>query len=355
MADLALSVSAPSKVAANQLPFSGNLRGQYSLRAGRIDMSALSLATPHTRLQASGTLGSTAALKLTVDSTGLNELQPMLSAMGNGALPVELAGAASFNGTVDGRLQAPQIAGHLQATNFTYIYQPSAKPLPQPLATPPAKHHWYQLSSTKAPPPAAPPAATPTRIHIDQFSGDVQYSQAGAALHHAVVQEGATQLSVDGSTTLDKGKFTRASLFQVQAAMHNANVAELQRAFDLDYPVSGKLNFNLKAAGTEADVHGQGNIVLTDGEAYGRPIKSFTSNIAFANQTAQLEDIHLQAARGSVVGSASYDFRNEGMKLDLIGHSIDLAEIPAIQRPRLQVAGETDFTVKGSGTLRRNR
>ena len=46
----------------------------------------------------------------------------MLKAMGNAPLPIGLSGAVSFDGTLNGRFRAPQVAGHLLATNFTYLY-----------------------------------------------------------------------------------------------------------------------------------------------------------------------------------------------------------------------------------------
>lgn len=354
-ADLALDVTAPTQLsnANNRLPVSGHVSGRYGLRADSIELSALSLTTPHTHLDATGTLGTTSAtLKLNVNTTSLTEFQPILTAMDNAPLPVELAGTAGFNGTLNGRLRTPQIAGHLQATNFTYIYTP-ARETPAPQTPPaPAKHKsLFHLASNPAPPPPPQPVARPRRIHIDQFSGDVQYSQSGVALHHTVVQEGTAQLTLDGSSALDKGNFTDTSQFQVQAAMHDANIAELQRALGFDYPVSGKLNFTLHAAGTAADPHGQGQISMKDGQAHGRPIRSLTSKIAFANHGVQFEGIHLQAAHGTVSGSAAYNFHSRKVKLDLTGQSIDLAEVPEVQQPRLQIAGVANFTVKGSGTL----
>ncbi len=107
----------------------------------RIELSALSLTTPHSHLDATGTLGATSAtLKLNVNTTSLTEFQPMLTAMGNAPLPIELGGAASFNGTLNGRLRTPQIAGHLQATNFTYIYTPALETPAPPAPPAPAKH-----------------------------------------------------------------------------------------------------------------------------------------------------------------------------------------------------------------------
>ncbi len=354
-ADLALDIAAPTQLsnANNQLPLSGHVSGRYGVRAESMQLSALSLTTPHSHLDATGTLGTTSAtLKLNVNTTSLTEFQPMLTAMGNPPLPVELAGAASFSGSLNGKLRTPQIAGHLQATNFTYIYNPAPETPAPPTPSAPAKHKsLFHLAASPAPPPTPQPVLHPRRIHIDQFSGDMQYSQSEVVLHHAVLQEAGAQLTLDGSSALDRGDFTRTSQFQVQAAMHDADIAESERALGIEYPVVGKLNFTLHAAGTEDDPHGQGEISVKDGQAHGRPIRSLTSKITFANHTAEFEDIHLQAAHGTVSGDAAYNFHSREVKLDLTGHSIDLAEIPEVQHPHLQVAGVTNFTVKGSGTL----
>ncbi len=354
-ADLALDVAAPAQVADNQLPLSGNVRGRYNAVSGRTDLTTLNLTTPHTQLNAAGSLGpATVALTLRANTTSLTEFQPLLTAMGAAALPIELGGNANFTGTVNGRWSAPQIAGHVEATDFNYLYTPASKPVHvQPISAPAEGKHrsWLHPKGGAPAPPPQPPTVAPRRIHIDQFSGDVQYSQSEVALHKAVIQEGGAQLNLDGSAALNKGNFTDDSQFHVQATVHDADVAALQHAAGTDYPLGGKLNFAVQAAGTLPDPHGQGHISLTDAEAHGRPIKSLTSKINFANHEAELNDIRLQAAHGTVAGSAAYNFHTEEGKLDLTGQSIDLADIPEIQMQRLQTAGVADFTVKGSGTL----
>ncbi len=354
VADLALDVAAPSQVASSQLPINGNVRGRYNAVSGRTDLTALNLTTPHTQLNASGSLGATTVgLALKANTTNLGDFQPLLTAMGAAPLPIELSGSINFAGTVNGRWTAPQIAGHLEANDFNYIYTPAPKSVevhPVSAATESKHRSWLHPKGAPAPPPQ-PPTGTPRRIHIDQFTGDVQYSQSEVALHKAVIQEGGAQLKIDGSASLNKGNFTDDSQFHVQATVHDADVAALQHAAGTDYPLGGKLNFAVQAAGTMADPHGQGHISLTDAEAHGRPIKSLTSKINFANHEAELNDIHLQAAHGTVAGSAAYNFHSEEGKLDLNGQSIDLADIPEIQLQRLQTAGVAEFTVKGSGTL----
>ncbi len=351
VAELALDIAAPPNPGPNQLAVSGNVRGRYSVRSSRMELAALNLATPHLHIDATGSLGSTfAELKLNASTTSLAELQPMMSAMSNAPLPIELAGSASFNGTLGGPLRAPQIAGHVQATNFTYIYTPATAPTRHEASGPPAKHKLFFAKNTQASPPAQP-APQSRRIHVDQFSGGVEYSQTALALHHATIDEGTAQLMLDGSTTLERGDFTDNSEFQVQAALHNASIAELQHVVGIDYPLSGNLSFTLQAAGTAANPHGQGQLALSKAELHGRPVTSLTSKIAFANHTAELDDIHLQAARGTVAGSAQYNFRQHEGKLDIKGQSIDLAEVSEVQTPHLQIAGVANFTIKGSGSL----
>ncbi len=350
-ADLALEVTPPAAPSSNQLPVTATVRARYSPRAQVMKFSALTLATPHSHLNAVGTLGSTsAALQVMLTTTSLTEFQPLLTAMGSPPPPVELAGIATFDGTLSGRLKDPQIAGHVQASDFSYVYTPTVQASVTPTQAPAKKKSLFHFASTPQPLPPQP-APQSRRIHLDQFSGDVQYSSTGVGVHHGVIQEGNAQLNVDGSATLEKGSFTENLPFQVQAVIRDADVAELQRAAGLNYPVTGTLNFSIQAAGTEANPHGSGHFSLTAGQAYGRPVKSLTAKLSFANHEAELNDIQMQAMRGKVAGSAAYNFTNKDVRFDVTGESIDLANIPELQMPHLQVQGVGRFTAKGAGTL----
>ena len=126
----------------NQLPVSGTLRGHYDVHSGLLAVSQLNLATPHTEANASGELGSRdVQLKVAITTSSLQEFQPLLTAMGQSSLPVELNGRASFNGTVGGKLAHPDIAGRLLATDFSYIYTPAPPPAHRHRRRMPARWH----------------------------------------------------------------------------------------------------------------------------------------------------------------------------------------------------------------------
>jgi translocation and assembly module TamB len=349
---VALDAVALAQPPSNQLPVNGNLRARYSLRTRIMEISSLTLATPHTHVSGSGTLGSTSAnLKLAADSTSLAEFQPLLAANGYAPPPVELAGQASIDGTVSGKLREPQINGHVEATNFTYLYTPESRSVEPPPAQAGAKRRsWFRGAA--APPPEAQPAAPqPRRVHVDQFTSDVQYSSSAVALHHAVIHEGAALVTLDGTASLQKGSFRENSPFQVKLALHDADISELQRAGGLSYPVSGRLNLTLQAGGTQTNLHGEGQLSVSAAQAYGHPIQSLASRIAFVNHEGQLKNMRVQAAHGVVEGAAAYNFQNKSLRFDLRGENIALAEIPELQLARLHTSGSARFTAKGSGTL----
>ena len=265
VAEMAIDSTAPSQAAGNQLPVNGSLRGRYNVISGRTDISSLSLITPHTQVNASGALGSTTVgLALKLNATSLSDFQPLLASLG-ATPPIDLGGSLSFDGTINGHLRAPDIAGHVEASNFSYIYTPTVKPTQvQPVAAKTETKHrsWLHPQGAPAPPPQ-PPVASPRRIHVDHFSGDVQYSQNEVALQKATIQEGTALLKIDGTTALDRGAFTDDSRFQVHAAVHDADVTDLQRISGTDFPLTGKVNFTVQASGTAADPHGDGHVSLT--------------------------------------------------------------------------------------------
>jgi translocation and assembly module TamB len=349
IAELALD-AVPAQAGTNQLPVSGAFRGRYDLHSGATDIAQLNLATPHTEANATGVLGSrTAELKLGLTTTNLQEFQPLLNAMGASPVPVELTGRASFNGTLSGRLEHPDVAGRLLATDFSYVYTPAQPPSSKPQPTlvnrvESALHIGHAA-------PEMPPPPQPKRIHIDSFAGDVQYGRMQLALRNGVIQRGTANLNVDGSATLDNGAFTEHSPFEMHASIHNASVADLQRTIGTDYPVSGVVNLNLDASGTQKDPHGQGHLVVTHAEAHGHPIKTLTADLLVANQEAQLEKIRIEALGGSVLGSAAYNLTSKEVRADLRGDNIDLAQLSELQSVPVQEHGTANFTLKTSGPL----
>ena len=65
-----------------QFPLTGHAQGTYRFGPGELELAELTAATRATQVHASGTLSSSAALKLVVTTTNLGEWQPVFSAAG---------------------------------------------------------------------------------------------------------------------------------------------------------------------------------------------------------------------------------------------------------------------------------
>jgi translocation and assembly module TamB len=345
---LDLDATAPAQPAPNQLPTSGTLRARYDLYSGTTDISALNLATPHTELNASGSIGSrTVQLRVAANTNSLLELQPLLAAMGQSQVPVEINGRASFNGTVSGKLKNPDVAGRLLATDFSYLYMPPVPPAPPQ----PRKGVMDSLLQLGKATPVPQPPLQPRRIHIDSLATDLQYGHGLLALRNGVLEQGPAHLNIDGSVRLQDGSFTDDSPFELNASLRNASVADLQKTTGMDYPVTGVLNLVLQASGTKNDVSGHGNLSLTGGKAYGYSIKTLRSDIALSHQEAQFENIRVEALGGDMAGALAYNLKNHEIRSDLHGQNIDIAQVKELQSGVLQEHGTGSFTLKTTGTL----
>jgi len=345
--DIAAESTASAQPRASELPVSGSFRGRYQMRSGTTEIATLSLATPHTEANVSGVIGTrTVDLHVAANTSSFSEFQPLLSALGQPTVPLEINGRAGFTGTVSGRLTSPDVTGHLLATDFSYVYAP---PPPTVQTPPPGK--VQSLLHLAPPAPEPQPTPEPRHIHIDSFVGDVQYSSSLLALHNGVIQQGAAHLGVDGSAQLIDGTFTDRSPFEVHAALKNASVSDLQKTLGVEYPVSGVVNLSLQASGTKLDPHGNGSFSLSSGEAYGHPIKTAASDIVVVGREAQFQNIRLEALGGAVAGSAAYNLDNSRIHAELRGEGIDLAQITELQKIPVQERGTAQFTLNASGTL----
>ena len=330
VAQLAININSPATVAAGELPVTALLRGTYEASREQLGLQQLSVSTPATRLNATGVLAATSSsLHLAVSSTDVGEWQPLLRVFDvSRQLPVEVHGRAAFDGNVSGRFSQPTVAGHIEFTNFDTLIVPRT------------------LSGA----PVAPPGVPARRAHWDSVTANIAYSPSAAGIHNALLRHGRAQIGFDFSTQLRRGSYSQSMPFTLQAHIRNGDVSELLGIGGYSYPVTGTLNLNLRASGTQADPQGSGHLLLTNGTLYGEQLQRISSDIRFARHEAELSNIRLQRNGGAVSGSASYNLVSTAFRFNLRGEKFNLAAIHALQIPRLTVAGVLGFNATGSGT-----
>ncbi|MGA2919799.1 MAG: translocation/assembly module TamB domain-containing protein [Candidatus Sulfotelmatobacter sp.] len=315
----ALDVSPPARTPPAQLPLTAHATGLYHAASDTLDLPQFNLTTPTSRVQASGTLSSTSAVRLSVSTSSLADWLPFIAVVRGPALfPVVLHGRATFNGNMSGSLSAPQLAGSLSVDDFE-INVPATSDTPQ------LKTRWDSLSTS------------------------IQLSFQSVALRGANLRRGQTSAEFDASATLQHGHFTGNTAFTIRANLQNVDVAALQALAGYNYPITGAGDLFVQASGTESDLHGDGRIHLNGASAYGEPVQQFDSTFHFSHGEIALDNMHLFHDDSVITGSAAYNPATQAFSLDVAASNLDLASVRQIHSDRLPIEGRADFTLKASG------
>jgi translocation and assembly module TamB len=316
----ALDVAPPASLSRPQLPITAHTSGVYHVATDSLDLPQFTLATPTSRVQASGKLSSASAVRLSISTSSLADWLPFFSVVRGPALfPIMLNGSATFNGNMSGSLSDPQLSGTLQGNDFDVTIPATAR---------------TQLLQT----------------HWDSLSASLQLSFNTVALRNAKLVRDDTSAEFDASATLLHGHFTGDSGFTLHANIRNADVTQLQAALGDNYPVTGIADLSVQSAGTFSNPRGEGQIHLSQTIAYGVSVQQFDSNFQFANGETSVDNAHLVHNDSVITGSGAYNSTSRAFRLDITGNNFDLTRISQIQFNRLSPEGRANFTLQGSGT-----
>jgi len=318
--EITLDVAAPDRVHPGQLPLNAHARATYRAAQGELEFSEFNASTRATQVRASGTLSTSAALKVSVATSNFGEWEDVLVALGyQEPLPFTMRGRASFSGTAIGKVSDIDFAGKLQSQDFQVVIPASAN-------------------------------APRREIRWDSLTADIQLSPHVFAMHNGMLHHGATRVQFDVNARLDQRQFTDTSPFRANVQMHDADAADILAIAGYKYPVTGRLNLSLQASGTRASPAGHGSFLLSDATIRGAHILQLDSRFAVNRQQVSLDQVHLAYGDGQVTGNGSYDFVTRAIRFDLDGHNFDLTQFATLQSSRVAVKGQMDFVAKGSGT-----
>ena len=235
----ALDLTPPEHHVPAHLRISAHASGTYYAATDTLELPQFTLTTPTSHIQASGTLSATSAVRLSISTSSLADWLPFVAVVrGPAMFPVMLNGSATFIGNMTGAFWSPQLAGSLQVDDFDVT-------LPATADTHKLKTQW------------------------DSLSASIQLSFNGITLHNATLRHDDTSAEFDASAALQHGHFTGDSAFTLHANLLNADIAHLQALAGYNYPVFGKTDISIQAAGTLSHPRGEGQIHFTNASAYG--------------------------------------------------------------------------------------
>jgi translocation and assembly module TamB len=320
-AELALELSAPVVPVASQLPLSGRLAASYSGRLGAWKVASLDASTPSSHVHLEGTVASNTQLSVAGNTNDPGEWQRMIAALGGPShWPLEIRGSTEVNGTIGGNPSALAFTGTLAAENLDVILAASA-------------------------------GGGGRTVHCDALRTDLALSSAEFFLRNGNLRRNQTTVRFDGTGDFLATGLVPDSRFSLHLSVHQGELGEMLALAGSSAPASGKVDFSLHATGTPADPRGEAQVEVSDARIGGYDLDHLRSRVRFEAGQLFFEGLRVTRGPSEVTGSGNYLSRPRSFQLELEGKNFDLASVSFLERSRIQVKGNMDFTAQASGTL----
>jgi len=273
------------------------------------------LHTEQTSVTMNGVVSKRSSLNVRLQADDLREVSAIADLFrtpdqGHPVQPIDLAGTASFQGTVQGSTTSPHLTGQLTASNVRFNGT-----------------SWKTLRT------------------------DVDLSPGMASLQHADLEPASRgHITFDGSAGLTKWAFSKTSPVRIQLDASQLNIADLTRLAGQQIPVTGMMSANVSLRGTELNPLGSGKVSLINVTAYGQPVKTATVDVSGSGEEAHAKVVLVLTA-GSVQGNVSIKPNQRTFDAQLTSSGIRLDKLELLQAKNIDATGVVAINARGQGSF----
>lgn len=313
-----------------ETPITAVVQATVDFNARAAELHSLEANTSASRISVRGRLSTNSDLKIDMTTARFSEVEPAVTSWRGSraqALPVEFGGSAHFLGTVQGRLSAPLIAGHLELHDFTTILRAHE---PRTGGETPAEHV--------------------VRTRWDLLDGDVEYSATRESLRNGVLWRGGARIAADASVPLVNGSYDNTQPFSAHVKFENAEARDLQSLVGFSYPLSGTVSGDVHVGGTKSALIGSGHFAVKDGSAWRQAVRVATADVNFTENQAQLLNIVVKSDLMRLSGDARINVETSEFGFNLKGTEVKIENLRAVREGKIRVTGQAAFEASGSGT-----
>ena len=295
-------------------PVTGHILATYDTRADVLDLGQSRIALPNSRAEFSGVLGQ--QLQVRLETRDLDDLLPVLGSRA-ASLPVKLEnGAAAFTGTVTGKLEDPQAAGHLTVHNFS----------------------WGGET-------------------FDSLAGDATVSAKNAALRNATLARGSLRAQFEGAVDLHDWSADDSSRIAGAASLQNGGLADLATMLHASLgPIAGTLSGAAQVNGTIGNPIVKGDVTAVKGSFRGEPFDRIAAHLEADSRSVSTANGELVAGSKQVRFSGTLDhpagsLATGRLRFHAASNSIPLEAIETVHHQRPDVQGTVELTAEGDVQL----
>lgn len=308
------NVSAPGPAATPaEVPIDSEIHATYSGVNGEIALNRSYARTTGATLTMNGVVSRHSSLAIDLQANNLSELAAIANSFRTPAptqAPLQLAGKATFQGTVQGSTSAPHLDGQLNASNL-------------------------EVNGTSWKVLRAHVDASPSQASLQ--GGDLEAQTKG-------------RVTFSGSAALNKWAFTKTSSLQVALDAAQMNIADLVKLTGQQIPLTGTCETHVTLRGSEMNPVGNGRVSLTRVTAYEQPIRSLQIKFDGTGDQANA-NLAVELPAGTVQGSVQVRPREKTYTAQLSSRGIEIGQLEAIKAKNLDMAGTLAINASGQGSF----
>jgi translocation and assembly module TamB len=305
--DLQAHVEAHIAPAPGAIPVEGLVDLNYSGRTQQIELGQSWISTPHSRIELSGTLGQTLAVR--AHSSDLSDVKPVLD-----NIPIELKnGTLTAAVTVAGPLDNPQITGRASASNFVVEGQ-----------------------------------------HVDSASADLDATAASVHADNVSVNLDGTRITGSGQVGLSNWKPTDASPLAASINISGADLARIAgQAGQKDFPITGTGSASLTFSGLYGSPTVNGRIHVDHPAGFGEQFDSADANVNLSGDTLAIRGGELKMGKSTLDFSGTYshqrnDWETGGIAFQASTTGLPIATVNQVRQLHPSLNGELAFQATGT-------
>lgn len=300
---------------AASIPLNSAIHGEYRGGTQQVALRDSYLRMPQTTLNMNGVMSKRSRLALQLHSNDLQEIATLIDLFrapktGETPQPLSLAGNANFQGTLEGSVSAPHLAGQLTAANLR------------------VKGTSWKLLRTGV-------DLTPSMATFQ--NGQLQPASQG-------------NITFRASAGLRKWSYTENSPLQVELNATQLNVADLTNLANTNVPVSGILNANIKMHGTQLHPYGDGNISLLHSTVYEEPLN--TAQLTFSGTG---DEVRGHLTLGSLAGAVQSDVtirpQDKTYTAQVTADDLHVERLQNVKARNLEATGVINLNASGHGSF----
>ena len=316
-----ITSASTAKQSSLSFPIDATAQVTYDGRKHSAVFQNANLHTPHSNLTLEGGLGRNADLRVEAKSDDLREIDLLAVAfqadsfVASGNLsdvpqPLDLAGAANFNGMISGGLDNPRIEGVLSGANLRF-----------------------------------------RGITVRTFRTSLQLSRSGITAHQGEIRTGPQAgASFDVSLALRDWHFLSDGPLNVHLSTDKLPVSDVEQIAALPYPISGLVSANLTIGGTPKNPEAHGNIRVLEATVWQQPIQNLMIGVQNSGNDLHAT-VELRMPAGSANGELVYNPQTKQYDVKVTAKGLRLDQVQYFEAHSQKVAGVINASAEGRGDL----